>query len=117
MSIRLSITRQSCLTPPPAGIGSPAYAPFDDGVIEVVTVERVVEPADQAGETARDAGAHAVPDTAVAPDVEIMTEPDTRVEQSEPELEPDQETTVDVSDPAGGGDDSPTGPDEPAGLL
>lgn len=31
-------------TPAPAGIGSPAYAPYDDGVVEVVTVERIVEP-------------------------------------------------------------------------
>lgn len=30
-------------TPAPAGIGSPAYKPYDDGVLEIVAVEQVIE--------------------------------------------------------------------------
>ena len=43
-------------TPAPAGAGSPAFEPYDDGVLEIVTVERTVAepvveaPADEAAE-------------------------------------------------------------------
>ena len=97
-------------TPAPAGAGSPVYEPFDDGVIEVVTVERVVESAGDDKESGVDAEVEAVPATAVTPDIEIVSEPESRIE-------PEPEPTVDVTDLAGGQDDSPTGPDEPAGLL
>jgi hypothetical protein len=87
-------------TPAPAGAGSPVYEPFDDGVIEVVTVGPAVEPAGQDAEES-------------APDAEIVMEPDAHIEPEPAE----PETTAEITDLVGGQDDSPTGPDEPAGLL
>jgi hypothetical protein len=83
-------------TPAPAGAGSPVYEPFDDGVIEVVTVGPAVEPAGHDAEES-------------APDAEIMIEPDAHIEPEPAEPE--------ITDLVGGQDDSPTGPDDQAGLL
>jgi len=87
-------------TPAPAGAGSPVYEPFDDGVIEVVTVGPAVEPAGQDAEES-------------APDAEIVMEPDAHIEPEPAE----PETTAEITDLVGGQDDSPTGPDDQAGLL
>jgi len=87
-------------TPAPAGAGSPVYEPFDDGVIEVVTVGPAVEPAGHDAEES-------------TPDAEIVMEPDAHIEPEPAEPEP----TAEITDLVGGQDDSPTGPDDQAGLL
>ena len=89
-------------TPAPAGIGSPVYEPFDDGVFEVVTVERSV---DSAG-----------PDAAgSAPDAEVETVPDIQVETA-PDIQIEPESAASESVDAQPTTDE-AGPDEPAGLL
>jgi len=60
-------------TPAPAGAGSPVYEPYDDGVFEVVTVERIVE---EVGDVAE---AEAAPDAQ-----EAEAAPDAQAESDDP---------------------------------
>ena len=89
-------------TPAPAGIGSPVYEPFDDGVFEVVTVER------SAGSAGPDAAGS-------APDAEVETTPDIQVETM-PDIQIEPESAASESVDAHPTTDE-AGPDEPAGLL
>ena len=73
-------------TPAPAGLGSPSYEPFDDGVLDVVTVERlVVEPVADLTPSVPDVETQAAPDSdaEAMPDIEIEIEP--AAEPEEPE--------------------------------
>jgi hypothetical protein len=61
-------------TPAPPGSGSPAYEPYDDGVLDIVAVEPVTEPAAEATE-------------ATEPEATEATEPEA-TEATEPATEP-----------------------------
>ena len=80
-------------TPAPAGTGSPLYEPYDDGVLEVVEVERlVVEATDSVVESTDESE----PDTVVTSDIGVPAEgeveqvsPGDEAEQVSPEAETD----------------------------
>jgi hypothetical protein len=59
-------------TPAPKGAGSPAYEPYDDGVLEVVEVDRVTIEVD--GEAAAETAPEGEPAAATAPDGEAAAE-------------------------------------------
>ena len=97
-------------TPAPAGIGSPAYEPFDDGVVEVMAVEVTAESAAHAEESAPAADVEAVPD------IEIVVESETIEPESADSESAEAETTIaEAVEVAGSEGDPPI--DEQPGLL
>lgn len=98
---------------PPAGVGSPAYEPYDDGVFEVVTVEHIViEAVADVTEPEPEPEPETDLDTAdveLAPEAEVQPAPDVEF-APEAEAQPAADVEADREIEA------PAEPDEPVGL-
>jgi hypothetical protein len=92
-------------TPAPKGVGSPAFEPYDDGVLEVVEADRVTVEVEAAAveETADEASADAETgaETDAETDAEIDAEPAPDGDAAA-ELTPEVEPVADPADEAEG---------------